>query len=148
MCERTFEKMNVLISCEGNAVPTVYALKRMADYLSVLGYTGMYLNMETMYRIEDEPYFGYMRGQYTKEEIHELDEYCKGKGIELMAGIQTLGHYYFLGKYGTYSDYMDNMEVLLIDDERTYTLIEKMFKTISEYFSSRYINIGMDEAIA
>ena len=141
-----FEKFNVLISCEGNAVPTVPALKRFANYAKSLGFTGMLLNMETMYHIEDEPYFGYMRGRYTKEEIRELEEYCNEKGITLMPCIQTLGHYYFLGKYATYNDYMDNLEVLLIDDERTYALIEKMFKTISEYFTTRYINIGMDEA--
>ncbi len=141
-----FDKFSVSIACESNGVPNITALKKFVDYLEKLGYTGLYLVMETMYEIEGEPYFGYMRGRYTKEEIHELDLYCQSKNIELMPAIQTLGHLGKLGKYGTYADYMDNREVLLIGDERTYVLIEKMFKTLSEYFSSRNINIGMDEA--
>lgn len=146
MKKRMFDKFNALISCEGNAVPTIETLKMMADYLQPLGFTGLYLGIEELYHIPDEPYFGYMRGRYAKEEIKELEAYCAERGIELMPSIQTLGHFYFLGKYGTYADYMDNMEVLLIDDERTYALIEKMFKTIREYFSAPHIQIGMDEA--
>ena len=141
-----FEKLSLLVSCEANGVPTISTLKHLADYLEKLGFTGMSLGIDTMYEIEGEPYFGYMRGRYTKEEIRELDLYCQSKNIELMPCIQTLGHLGHLGKYGTYFDYMDNREVLLIDDERTYALIEKMFKTLSDYFTSRNINIGMDEA--
>ena len=141
-----FDKFNVIISCEGNAVPTVESLKKYADYLQILGFSGLYMGIETLFEMEGEPYFGYMRGRYTKEEVRELDLYCKERGISLMPSIQTLGHFFFLGKYGTYFDYMDNREVLLIDDERTYTLIDKMFKAMSEYFTERYLIIGMDEA--
>ena len=35
---------------------------------------------------------------------------------------------------------------MLVGEERTYELIEKMFKTLRECFSSEYVNIGMDEA--
>ena len=141
-----FNRLNALISCEANAVPTVDTLKQFVDYLKIFGFNGLYLDIEEMYDIEGEPYFGYMRGRYSKAEIQELDKYCVSQGIELMPSIQTLGHFYFLGKYGTYYDYMDNREVLLIGDERTYTLIEKMFATLAQYFSSRNIQIGMDEA--
>lgn len=36
---------------------------------------------------------------------------------------------------------------MLAEDETVYELIDKMFVTISECFTSRIINIGMDEAI-
>ena len=141
-----FDQFTVSIACESNGVPNIATLKRFVDYMEKLGYNGLWLVMQTLYEIEGEPYFGYMRGRFTKEEIRELDEYCQSKNIELMPAIQTLGHMGALGKYGAYADQMDNREVMLIDDERTCVLIEKMFKTLSEYFTSRKINIGMDEA--
>ena len=141
-----FDQFTVSIACESNGVPNIATLKRFVDYMEKLGYNGLWLVIQTLYEIEGEPYFGYMRGRFTKEEIRELDEYCQSKNIELMPAIQTLGHMGALGKYGAYADQMDNREVMLIDDERTYVLIEKMFKTLSEYFTSRKINIGMDEA--
>lgn len=141
-----FEQFDAFVETTSNATPKIETLKKFAGYISKMGYTGMFLGSVDYYKIEGEPYFGYQRGGYTKEEIRELDEYCKSVNIELKPSIQVLGHLYFLGKYATYRDYMDNNEVLLVDDERTYVLIDKMFKTISEYFTSRNIHIGMDEA--
>lgn len=141
-----FEQLDAFVETTSNATPKIETLKNFAEYISKMGYTGMFLGSMDYYKIEGEPYFGYQRGGYTKEEIRELDEYCKSVNIELKPSIQVLGHLYFLGKYATYRDYMDNNEVLLVDDERTYVLIDKMFKTVSEYFTSRNIHIGMDEA--
>ena len=41
---------------------------------------------------------------------------------------------------------IDFGDILLAGEERTYELIEKMFQTCAECFTSRRINIGMDEA--
>lgn len=45
-----------------------------------------------------------------------------------------------------YRDYIDNTHILLVDDDRTYALIDKMFAAMAEKYTSRTINIGMDEA--
>ena len=41
---------------------------------------------------------------------------------------------------------VDCDDIMLVDDERTYELIDHMFATLSECFSSKKIHIGMDEA--
>ncbi|MBR2330433.1 MAG: family 20 glycosylhydrolase, partial [Clostridia bacterium] len=79
-------------------------------------------------------------------EIKEMDAYAKSKGIELMPCIQTLAHFTNLVRHAVYRDIVDTQDILLIDEPKTYELIEKMFKTIAENFTSRNVNIGMDEA--
>jgi len=41
---------------------------------------------------------------------------------------------------------MDTTDILLAGEERTAQLIDNMFSSVSQSFSSRKINIGMDEA--
>lgn len=49
----------------------------------------------------------------------------------------------WVNRYGAINDTAD---ILLADDDRTYELIDKIFATLSECFTSRKIHIGMDEA--
>ena len=81
-----------MVDCSRGAVPKVETLKKLVDILSSFGYNYLMLYTEDIYEIEGEPYFGYMRGKYSKEEIKEIDNYCIEKGIELRACIQTLAH--------------------------------------------------------
>lgn len=136
-----------MLDCSRNSVLTVPALKKFIDYLVKAGYNALELYTEDTYEIEGEPYFGHFRGRYTAAELKEIDAYAKQKGVELIPCIQTLAHFTHLVEWGDiYGDYTDVNDILLIDDERTYTLIDKMFKTLSENFTSRHVNIGMDEA--
>ena len=132
MNECAFEKFGVMIDCSRNAVMTVNSFKKMVDILSDLGYNTIRLYTEDTYEVDDEPYFGYLRGRYTKEELKEMDGYAKSKGIELIPCIQTLAHLGTLFKYEEYKPINDIDNILLVENERTYTLIENMFKTISE----------------
>lgn len=50
------------------------------------------LYTEDTYEVNDEPYFGYVRGRYTKEEMKELDAFAGSLGISLIPCIQTLAH--------------------------------------------------------
>ena len=63
-----------------------------------------------------------------------------------MPYIQTLAHLNQIKRWCVYRDHFDIDDILLVDDERTYTLIDNMLETISESFTSKRINIGMDEA--
>ncbi len=144
--KKTFNEFGILLGCAANAVPKVETIKKYADILEKLGYNSLYLETADTYKIEGEPYFGYMRGGYTEEEIHDLDLYCRERGIELVPAIQTLAHLHFLKHYERYQAIIDTNDVLLVGEEQTYELIDKMFSSISKMYSSRRINIGMDEA--
>ena len=139
--------LGVMIDCSRNAVMNVPSLKKFIDYLSKMGYNMLQLYTEDTYEIEGEPYFGYLRGRYTKEELNEVDAYAKEHGIEMIPCIQTLAHLNCITRWGgVYGGYTDIGDILLAEDERTYTLIDKMFAACRASFSTKRIHIGMDEA--
>ena len=138
--------LGVMIDCSRNAVMNVDSVKEFAGILKKMGYNTIMLYTEDTYELNDNPLFGYMRGRYSKKELKELDIYCNSIGIELIPCIQTLAHLNAMFKWEEYADINDCDDILLMDDEKTYKLIENMFETLSECFTSRKIHIGMDEA--
>lgn len=141
-----FERFGVMLDVSRNAVIKVTELKKYIDYISKMGYNCLELYAEDTYKIDGEPYLGYLRGGYTKEEIKEIDAYAKSKGIELIPCIQTLAHITNMCKIPHYWDIIDCDDILLIGSEKTYAFLDNIFKSLAENFSSREVNIGMDEA--
>jgi len=140
------EIFGLFICASSGGIMKVDAIKRLLDAMSKMGYNYLEICMEDIYQIEDEPYFGYLRGSYSKQEIHEVIDYAKKYDIEVVPAIQTLAHLGRLTNLPMYSDIVDINDILLIDEPKTYVLIEKMFKTLREYFETDKINIGFDEA--
>lgn len=139
--------LGVMLDCSRNAVMTVNAVKHYVDYLAKMGYDTLMLYTEDTYEVDNEPYFGYMRGRFTKDELKEIDKYCLSVGIELIPCIQTLAHLNGIFQISDkYSDIRDCDDILLIGEERTYELIENIFCSLAECFTSRNVHIGMDEA--
>ncbi len=144
MKEPKIKTLGLLLDCSRDAVHRPETLKQFIDIVAGFGYNMLQLYTEDTYEIDDEPHFGYMRGRYTKDELKEIDAYAASKGIELVPCIQTLAH---LGGFAVWkSKLFDFDDILLAGDEAVYELIDKMFKTCAECFTSRRINIGMDEA--
>lgn len=143
-----FDELGYMVDCSRGAVAKVESLKKLVDVLSAFGYTYLMLYTEDTYEVEGEPYFGYMRGRYSKEEIKELDQYCISKNIELRACVQTLAHLGRLTRHADYESLFEINDIFTVKDERVYELIDKMFYSISQMFSSKNVHIGMDEAWA
>lgn len=144
--QSSFKNLAYLVDVARDAVPTIETLKRFSLKLALLGYSQLYLYLEDVISIKDEPYFGYLRGRYSKEEIRELDRYCSSLGIELIPAIQTLAHLNCIFKWPVYQQINDIGDILLVDDDRTNKLLENMFASLSEMFTSKIVHIGMDEA--
>ncbi len=142
----SYKNFGALICCASNGVMKVDRVKELIDCLAKMGYTLLELCIDDMYKIEREPYFGYLRGGYTPSEIRQMDAYAAQKGIELVPVAQTLAHLTNLVKIPHYCDIVDIDDILLIDEPKTYELIDKMFESLSQCFTSRKINIGFDEA--
>lgn len=144
---KNFDYFGVLIDCSRDAIPNLGGLKRFFDAISKMGYNMAMLYTEETYEVENEPYFGYKRGRYSMEELRELDRYAASVGIELVPCIQTLAHLGSLTRWREYRHKIfDIDDILLIDDPRTYELIENIFSTLSKTFTSHRVHIGMDEA--
>ncbi len=141
-----FKRIGLMIDCSRNAVLSPEATKRFIDTVSELGYNALMLYTEETYEVDNEPFFGHQRGRYTKAELKEIDAYAKEKGVELIPCIQTLAHLGRLMRWRCYERIRDCGDILLAGEERTYELIENMFKTVAECFTTRTMNVGMDEA--
>ena len=63
-----------MLDCSRNAVMKPEKVKEFAKYLAAFGYNALMLYTEDTYKVKNEPYFGYMRGRYTIEEVKDIDE--------------------------------------------------------------------------
>jgi len=144
--EPQFRTVGVMVDASRNAVPKTETVKRLLCLLALMGYNMLMLYTEDTYGVQDEPYFGYMRGRYSEAELREMDDYAELLGIEMIPCIQTLGHLEQFLKWEPVKGYRDTDAILLPGDERTYTLIERMVEAAARPFRSRRIHLGMDEA--
>ncbi|MBR6501887.1 MAG: beta-N-acetylhexosaminidase [Clostridia bacterium] len=139
-----FNKFGVMVDCSRNAVMTVDQLKKFITVINKMGYNQVHLYMEDTYEVNGEPYFGYLRGKYTKEELKELDDFADSIGVELVPNIQTLAHMAAFLRWR--HDIRDAEDIMLAGDDRVYDLIDRMFASLRECFRTKNLHIGMDEA--
>ncbi len=130
-----------------NAVFNMSGAKEMIRRLALCGFDSLMLYTEDTYELPGYPYFGYLRGRFDCEELRELDAYAAIFGIELIPCIQTLAHLESALAWDQFADLRDTPEALMVGKERTYELIDAMLGTCAACFTSRRINIGMDEAL-
>ncbi len=153
----SFTTLGMMLDCSRNAVMRPERFKLWLEKLALLGYNMAMLYTEDTYALPGEPYFGYLRGAYSADEIRDLDAHARALGIELVPCIQTLGHLDQVLKWSAYGGVLDingvlhggikdTPGVMLVDEPRTYELIEKMMAFWAGACSSKRIHIGMDEA--
>ncbi len=115
-----YKNFGALICCASNGVMKVQRVKELVDCLAKMGYNLLELCIDDIYKIEDEPYFGYLRGGYSRAEIQEMDAYAREKGIELVPVAQTLAHFTNLVKIPHYADIVDIKAELGIKTRKAY----------------------------
>lgn len=140
-----FSMLGVMLDCSRNAVMTVNHLKLWFRRLALLGYDTVMLYTEETYELPDEPFFGYGRGAYTKSELKTIDREAALLGIEVIPCIQTLGHLEKILRHSAYKPVQDINGVMLVGEEKTYELIEKMIAHWASVCKTRRFHIGMDE---
>lgn len=141
-----FNKNGMMIDASRNGVMTVSSIKKMIDNMAVMGLNLIMMYTEDTYEVEKYPYFGYMRGRYTEEELRECDRYADMYGIEMIPCIQTLAHLNKALKWNHGIDIADTDDNLLVGSEDTYVFIRNLLQSASKPFKSNRIHIGMDEA--
>lgn len=144
------EKSNFDLLCymgdmSRNAVYNMPTAKRMLRYLALMGYDSIMLYTEDTFELPGYPYFGHMRGRFSKQELKEIDDYAYDLGIEVIPCVQTLAHLSTALRWPGFP-FQDTGDILLVGDERTYAFVDSIMKVCAECFRSRRINIGMDEA--
>lgn len=149
ICEEevNFPFNGLMIDCSRNGVVNIPYAKEILERLAMMGHSIMMLYMEDVYEVDGEPYFGYLRGRYSKKELKELDDYGDMLGIELIPCIQTLAHMdQFLAWGEPAGKYLDIDNILYVGKPEVNELIDKILRMFSETLRTRRIHIGMDEA--
>lgn len=141
-----FGTNGVMVDASRNAVLKTDSVKRLLRTMALLGMNRFMLYTEDTFEAEGYPYFGYMRGRYTAEELKECDDYAAALGIEIVPCIQTLAHLTEALKWNYAADIRDTPDILLAGEEKTYGFIRDMIRAASSPLRSRTIHIGMDEA--
>ena len=141
-----FASVSAMPDCSRNAVMKLSAVKQLIRTIALMGLNGLMLYTEDTYEVPEEPRFGHLRGRYTQKELKELDAYAARFGVELIPCIQMLAHFDAIMKWPEYSAIKDWDNILDLSKERSYELLEHCIKSVAESFTTRKINIGMDEA--
>lgn len=138
--------LGVMVDVSRNGVLRPEAARAFMRRLALMGYNSLMLYAEDTYEVPGEPFFGYLRGRYTRQEMKALDDYADALGIEMFPCIQTLAHLSQILQWPAYRANRDTDDILLAGDKPTLQLVEKMIAAASAPFRSRRIHIGMDEA--
>ncbi|KAI9102465.1 glycoside hydrolase superfamily [Phlyctochytrium arcticum] len=141
-----FETLGVMLDNSRCAVMNMDTVFYMLRTCALLGMNTFQLYTEDTYQIEDEPFFGYLRGGFTQDDMSMIDNYASNFGIEVFPCIQTLGHLGQVLQWPRFASVRDTHEVILAGSEETYQLIEKMLRAATKPLQSKRIHIGMDEA--
>ncbi len=144
--DTNFTMRGVMMDCSNYHIISVEGAKRFFDYLAVMGYNMAMLYTEDTIKLDSRPYFGYMRGRYTKEELREMDDYAFDYGIEMIPCLECYGHMEKYLLWAEASDIRDTDEVLLAREPKTFEFLEELISTVSSCLRSKRIHIGMDEA--
>ena len=141
-----FETSGIMFDVSRNAVLKPGTIRMFLRKMAQLGLNLGMMYTEDTYEVPEYPYFGYLRGRYSMEQLKALDDYADALGIELCPCIQTLGHLNRALHWPAMSHMKDTEEVLLVDDEATLDFIRAMIRSASAPYRSNRIHIGMDEA--
>lgn len=138
--------ISAMIDASRCAVPTVSAVKKLLDYMAVMGYSMAMMYTEDTVELENRPYFGYMRGRYTADELRQIDDYAYEYGIEVIPCLECYGHMHKYLIWKEAEPIKDTAGVLLAREEKTFQFLEELISKVTSCFRSRRIHVGMDEA--
>ena len=136
----------VSLDVSRNSVLKVSELKKFIDVIKKMGYNGLFMYNEDLYEMPEYPLFGYMRGRYSKAELKELVAYGKEKGVTLYPVVEALGHIEHIFRWSEFNEVHDIGNTMLVDEPKTYELIETMIKTMREVYDTDILGMGCDES--
>jgi len=136
-----FNSCGIMLDVSRNGVMRVDAVCEYISHMAALGLNLLMLYAEDVFEMEDYPYFGYLRGSYSVDELREIDDFAFSLGVEVVPCVQTLGHMTEYLKWSAADSVRDTAHTLMCGEEATYKLIESIVKTMRSAFRSNRIHI-------
>ncbi|TVR75134.1 MAG: hypothetical protein EA427_00415 [Spirochaetaceae bacterium] len=138
----------VMLDVSRGKVPRRGTVLALIDRLQEWKYNVLQLYWEDTYRLPGHPLIGHLAGAYTREETAYLDRYCRDRGIELQPNLQTFSHMHGILRLPGYQHLAESKSLFTLapGKEETYALLRDIFQEVLPWFTSRTLNINMDEA--
>lgn len=148
VCEHPrFDSCGLMADCSRGAVPKPQTIQALLCRMALMGANMLLLYTEDTYAVEGRPYFGYLRGRYTQQELRAMDDVADALGIEMVPCIQTLAHLErALQWWRPFVNVRDTENILYVGKPETYRFLDELITAASAPFRSKRIHIGMDEA--
>ena len=146
---KSFDTNCWMIDVSRNAVMKPSQVKKIIMIMALFGLNRLMLYTEDTYQLDKKkyPYFGYLRGAYSVEELQDLDEYASSLGVELVPCIETLDHLGRVLRWDAFNNIQDGPTNINVGEEATYEFIEELIKTCRKCYKSNIIHVGMDESM-
>ncbi len=149
-----FKRRSYMLDVSRCRIPKVEIIEKYIDLLADLKYNEFQLYFESFcFKFPEFPEYTRDFDCLTPEDIMHLDKYCKERFIDLQANQNCFGH---MGTWLRQEEFK-HLGVGYCEGQRTGTInilhpetikfVEKLFDSVLPYFSSEYVNIGMDEAM-
>lgn len=142
-------------------VPKLDTLKYLVDKIASYKINQLQLYVEHAFAFSAVPEFGERFDTLTKEEITQLDLYCRERHIDLVPSLATFGHLYELLRIPRLAhlnelpvdasqqprNLWDRMAHYTIDpcNKESFALVKSMLEEYCSLFTSSYVNICCDE---
>jgi len=138
----------IMLDISRGKIPTVDTLKELVDFIAQYKINVLQLYMEDSFYFISNPEIGRRTGRLTGKEIEEIDIHCNQRGVELQPNLQTFSHFHNILRHPDYHHLSENNTywTLAPGKEESYLLLDNMLKNLIDHFSSKTININMDEA--
>ncbi len=124
------------------------ALKLFAKNLSQHGVNTLIMEWEATYPFEKHPLIA-NRFAYSRVEIKEFINYCKGIQLDVIPLQQSFGHVEYILRHFRYKelreDQKDYSQVNPLKEELAKELFTDLYKDLVSTHASEYIHIGGDE---
>ena len=153
-----FERRGLMLDISRNRVPTMETLRQLVDALHALQYNELQLYTEHTFAYTGHETVWQNASPMTAEEIHELDDYCGLRGIELVPNQNSFGHMERWLRHDTYrplAECPDGFEhplagwrdsgSTLYPSKESAAFMDELYAELLPNFTSSQLHIGGDE---
>ncbi len=138
----------VMLDVSRGKIPTMAKLKEVVRLLSAYKLNVLQLYMEDCYLLEGHADLGLLNGWFDKKRIQTLDRYCSSYGIELQPNIQSLSHVHGLVRNPGRQSLAEGPALFSFaaGNPEVYRLLDDIYGEVLPWFSSKTVNLDLDEA--
>ena len=143
----TLPYRGLMLDVSRRKVPTLGALKQLAEELSHYKLNVLQLYTEHTFQFPSHPKIGAGCGSLSSQDVLELDAFCRERHVELMPNLQSFGHARNTLAIPEYKHLAETERLWTLSPafEETYTLLDELYADMLPAFTSTTFNVDCDE---